>query len=114
MIRHEIYEDPKMGRVVRLLEPMTFLLGSRSVFIPAGATSDGMSAPRWSWWLIDPVHDERTLEPAIRHDALYETHVVSRSYADRYFRDDLVRHRFPLILAYVIWICVRLWGWTHW
>ncbi len=114
MIRHEIIEDPRMGRVVRLLEPMTFLLGSKTVVLPAGTTSDGFSSPRWTWWLLDPVNDERTLEPALRHDALYELHLWTRSKADRYFRDDLVRHKFPLILAYIVWIAVRLFGWRHW
>lgn len=114
MIRHEIFDDPHMGRVVRLLEPMAFLLGSRTVILPSGTCSDGYSSPRWSWWLLDPVNDERTLEPAIRHDALYEMHICTRMQADRYFRDDLVRHGFPLLLSYISWLAVRCFGWLYW
>ena len=114
MIKHETWEDPHAGIIIKLLEPMSFMVGSKVLVVPAGSTSDGCSVPRWAHWIIDPVHDERTFGPGVRHDFLYEEHVVSRSDADRYLRDDLVRHKFPIFLAYIVWLAVRCFGWLYW
>ena len=110
----EIQDDPRMGRVIVFREPVTFFMDGRYYHMPAGYSSDGMSAPRWLWWLISPVEDRRTRKPAGKHDWLYDEKPVSRSAADRYFRDDLIRNGFPLVLSWIIWICVRLFGWSHW
>ena len=112
--KYEIYDDNHAGKIIVYRDPIHFQIDGKVFTVPAGYTSQGFSVPRWMWWIITPTSDKRTLIPAGKHDWTYDNHVVSRSSADRYFRDDLIRHKFPIFLAYIVWLAVRLFGWTHW
>jgi hypothetical protein len=112
--KYDIQDDERYGKIIVMREPMVFQIGGSSYVIPAGYASEGFSVPRWLWWLITPTSDKRTLVPAVKHDWLYDHHVVTRRVADRYLRDDLVRHGFPVILSYLSWAGVRVAGWYRW
>lgn len=112
--KYDIYNDDKYGKIIIYRDPIPFQIDGKTFTVPAGYTSQGFSVPRWAWWIITPTSDKRTLVPAGKHDYCYDEHVVSRRVADKYFRDDLVRHGFPVILSYISWLAVRCFGWLYW
>lgn len=109
----EVYETPKDGKVIRLLEPLPFTHNGREYVVPEGYRSNGFSCPRLLWSLISPAIDNRTLRSACGHDWLYEYHVVSRREADQWFRDSLIEAGVPRIKAYAIYYAVRAFGGRH-
>ena len=114
MIKYDIYDDKKYGKIIITREPIHFQIGSKCFVVEKGYQSEGFSVPRFMWWIITPTSDRRTIMPAIKHDWLFDNHVVSRKIADRYLRDDLIRNGFPLILSYISWLAVRCFGWLYW
>lgn len=113
-MRVDITRDGCGSILIRTLEPITFCIEGQTHTIAPGYISDGASVPFILWGVISPPVDPRTLVPSIKHDWLYETHLVTRRVADRYYRDDLVRNRFPVFLSYAVWIGVRSGGWLYW
>lgn len=61
-------------------EPLVYV-GSITVEIPAGFTTDFASIPKALWWLFEP-DDPRWCAAAGVHDRAYEQHLVSRLIAD--------------------------------
>lgn len=109
----EVYETPKDGKAIRLLEPLRISVKGREYVVPEGYCSNGFSCPRFLWSLISPAIDNRTLKSACGHDWLYEYHVVSREEADQWFRDSLIGAGVPRIKAYAIYLAVRVFGGRH-
>jgi len=110
----DVYEDGHGIKVIRTLEPLSYTVAGHIVTVPPGFTSDGFSCPRLLQILLSPQCDPRTLHAGLAHDHLYETHLSTRREADAFLRDDLVRHKFPLVLSYISWLAVRLFGWMYW
>lgn len=110
----DVYKDVRGCIIITTLEPVSYTVDGRIVVIPPGYVTDGLSVPRMFWPVLSPYKDRRTIHASTVHDHQYEYHTCTRPQSDAFLRDDLVRHGFPLILSYVIWICVRLFGWTHW
>lgn len=82
--------------------------------IPTGFMSDGMSIPRFFWRWLSPKIAPLTISPSIVHDWLYYSHVVSREDADLWYYRALIRNGFSKAKASVIYVAIRLCGWTHW
>lgn len=112
MMKYAWYDTQSKGRVYVLLEPYEFSFGGNDFVVPAGFESDGLSAPKWSWWLFTPARDTRTLEAAIIHDWLYATGKVSRKDADLLFLQMLRKlgYEYTGLVAYVV---LRLFGASH-
>ena len=104
----------KDGKIIKTLEDVSFEIGGKKYFVPAGFESDGMSIPRILWGVISPAIDGRTLLPSIIHDWIYFSHVVSRDAADRWYRDALIAAGFPKGKATIVYAGVRLFGKSHW
>ena len=109
----EIYNTSNDGKVIELLEPISFSIKGREYVVPQGYLSNGFSCPRFLWPLISPAIDNRTLKSALGHDWLYENHVCTRKEADQWFRDSLIESRFPRWKAELSYIGVRVFGGSH-
>ena len=108
-------EQTKDGNIlITTLEPVAYTIGAKSIIIPPGYISDGLSVPRIFWSLLSPQCDGRTLHAGLAHDHAYEHHTFTRAEADAFLRDDLIRHGFNVILAWIVWAGVRLFGWAFW
>lgn len=113
-MRVDIQANKRGCILITTLEPVAYTVGATSIVIPPGYVSDGLSVPRFLWGILSPKVDGRTLHAGVCHDHAYEHHTATRREADRFLRDDLVRHGFPLVLSYVCWLGVRCFGWLFW
>ena len=102
------------GNIIRTLEPLTFTAYGKTYVIPAGYESSGYSCPRFLWGLLSPAIDPNSLLASIIHDWIFDTHVLTRAQADRYFRMKLIENGFPRWKAWLSYIGVRAFGWSHW
>ena len=109
----EIYETPKDGKAIRLLEPLRISVKGREYVVPQGYLSNGFSCPRFLWPLISPAIDNRTLRSACAHDWLYENHICTRREADKWFLDSLIKDGFPRYKAVLSYVGVRMFGVSH-
>lgn len=82
--------------------------------IPAGFVSDGMSVPRFLWRILGATIDSKTLGPSIVHDWLYQTHILTKSEADGWYYAQLVDNGYGRTKALLVWLGLRLFGWSHW
>lgn len=80
--------------------------------IPAGFRSDGASVPRWLWWAVNP--KDFAPEPSVAHDFLYTWGLGERLDADRWYLGALLQHGYGLLLSLVVYVCVRIFGGSHW
>lgn len=87
-----------------LHQPLT--LGGFTV--PAGFDTDGGSIPRILWWLFAPTGIY--FSATILHDYFYRTKIVSRSAADRVFREQVIASQASEIVAWAFWLAVRIGG----
>ena len=111
----EVYSGyNERGNVIRTLEPLTFTAYGKTYVIPAGYESSGYSCPRFLWGLLSPAIDPNSLLASIIHDWIFDTHVLTRVQADRYFRMKLIENGFPRWKAWLSYIGVRAFGWSHW
>ena len=102
------------GNIIKTLEPLTFVAYGKTFTIPAGYLSNGFSCPRFLWPLISPAIDPSSLVASIIHDWIFDTHVLTRAQADRYFRERLIEDGFPRCTAALSYIGVRVFGGSHW
>ena len=110
----EIYNTSNDGKVIELLEPIPFAIKGREYVVPQGYLSNGFSCPRFLWPLISPAIDNRTLRSACIHDWLYDNHVCTRKEADKWFIDSLIENGFPRWKAWLSYLGVMAFGWSHW
>lgn len=80
--------------------------------VPAGFETDLASVPRLFRWALN--RNGASRRPAVLHDHLYATQVVSRARADEIFRQALQAEGViaPGIALY--WLGVRVGGWVAW
>lgn len=97
----------------RLLQDTTICLEDGRCFrIPRGFITDFASVPRVLWWLFPPMG--RYGKAALVHDYLYYTKDVSRVEADRIFLHAMLMMGVARWKAHLMYIAVRLFGWTRW
>lgn len=107
------YDTQSKGRVYVLLEPYKFTFGGNDFVVPAGFESDGMSVPRWLWWMWSPLKHPDLLEPSVVHDWLYSSKVVSRRQADIWYKNELESRGYS-VGSLVVFGALRAFGWSHW
>lgn len=85
----EIHKEDERGNVLTLLEPLTVTWHDRTITVPQGFESDGVSTPRFLWSTVSPAIDQRTIRAGIIHDWIYRTQPEdwTRGEADALFYD---------------------------
>jgi len=93
----------------------TDLLGERKTFtVPTGFETDFASIPKFLLGLPIFKWRDKFNKAAVVHDWLYHTKEVDRKTADRIFLEGLLVLGIPRWKAYLFYVTVRLFGWTHW
>ena len=84
-----IHASDARGNILTLLAPLEFIWRDRTILIPAGFESDGVSTPRFLWATISPAIHPQTLRAGIAHDYIYRTQPDNwtRADADKMFYD---------------------------
>lgn len=111
---------PEVGRMAKLLGPLTWQNDGVFVIVPAGTISDGATVPRPLWWLLPPWGDRAT-PAAILHDYLCSLldegrpaiGCASRSACDGQFRAALAVLGVANWRATLAWLGVRTYSLTH-
>lgn len=96
------------GRDWRLVHAFTYDHGR--FVVPAGFLTDFASVPRFFWRLFPPTG--RYGKAAVLHDMLYRTGAVPRREADAIFFDAMRSLGVFLPTRWLMWLAVRLFGWT--
>lgn len=110
----EVYSGyNESGNVIRTLEPLTFTACGKTYTIPEGYESSGYSCPKFLWGLLSPAIDPNSLVASIIHDWIFDTHVLTRAQADKYFRGKLIENGFPRWKAWLSYLGVRVFGGSH-
>lgn len=112
------------GRRWRLVFPFRYHVGSRYscevIAIPANFLTDFASIPRFLWFL--PLWAKYSKSPVV-HDWLYQSKKITgkpitRKRADEIFMEamfiDWRDHKSRLVLAWVEYYAVRIFGWMAW
>lgn len=86
------------------------------IVVRTGATSDGVSSPRWAWAAVPPFG--AWWKPGVLHDAIYRMQtlplVVDREVADQIFLEALMVCNVPAIIAQTLWQAVHHFGEAAW
>ena len=96
-VKFKLLEDVKVGEYTLL----------------KGVQSDGASVPSIFWWFCQAI-DPRYAAVFAAHDFLYAHHLTTRKEADIFMRDELINAGMCPFKAFIIFICVRLFGKSHW
>jgi hypothetical protein len=104
-----------------LLEPLVFLRGNGDLLrAPKSSTTDGVSAPKFLWWLIPPVGGDDYFS-AVMHDAAYrgtlqlQTGVWTNAKFTRKQADDLILEAMTFqavhfLMRWTVYLALRLFG----
>lgn len=111
-------------RLWRLETPLVYEVGTegsgREIMVPVGFTTDGASVPRMFWFLL-PTWG-RYSRAAVVHDILLvrlaandpHPEATSRADADAVFLEAMGVLGVNLLVRYLMWAAVRLWGIMKW
>lgn len=82
------------------------------VVVPTGFMTDLASVPRlpFAYWLAG----NTSHAPAVIHDFLYRTRMVSRAVADAVLAEAMAAVGEPAWRQGLMWLAVRLFGWLAW
>jgi hypothetical protein len=94
--------------------PVQLRKNNLRVMILPGFESDGASIPRPLWPLVGPRYDAKTFPAALLHDALYESKLFARWFADAEFYRLLVGFGAGRVKARLYWLAVRVFGGVFW
>lgn len=116
--RHSVVDTNIFGqpKLVRLEESFVAEYRGEKFEIEEGFVTDGASIPIW----LVPICGSRFKYPrviaAIVHDSLYggSDPECSRAEADDLYRDLQIAMGIPRYAAYIEWVVLRAFGWTHW
>lgn len=86
--------------------------GHCAVEVPAGFVTDFASIPRLIWWFVSPWGKHG--RAAVLHDFLYWSQTGSRRYADGVFLAAMSEAGQLLVVRYLMFSAVRLFGWLAW
>lgn len=109
-----IPDSPKTGAIYALACDYVFRAIGRIFVVPAGFEFDGASIPPLLWPVIGSPFDPAFMQPALLHDWLYSSHLVTRREADVAFREQLVVNGVTDFRADLMFRAVRLAGWAAW
>ena len=86
--------------------------GGQRIVVPAGFETDLASIPR----LLRGILHQNGLSraPAVLHDFLYATQIMTRSEADGVFREALEAEGMGWLGRFLYWSGVRVGGWVAW
>jgi len=101
------------GRNARLFKNFRVKISDRqTVVVPKGFVTDFASVPRLFWRIVPPwgVYSPA----AVVHDYLYHNGALSRKESDRIFLKLMKRLDVPLWKRTVMYLAVRLFGWSAW
>jgi hypothetical protein len=82
------------------------------ILVPAGYITNGASVPKVLRDIISPTG--YLFRAAVVHDYLYYSKIVSRRKADNIFRKIVLDDTGSRLLAYGIWIALRVSGYSSW
>lgn len=107
----------KDGTNVVVLEPLEFKRPSGEIItVIAGATSDGVSSPRWAWAAVPPFG--AWWLAGVLHDACYRMQtrplIVDRAIADTIFLEALTFCRVPGPIRLALYEAVHHFGEAAW
>lgn len=103
--------DDGRWRLVAPLVYYTDVLG-RELTVPEGFVTDFASVPRIP--IVYELCGDTSSEASAVHDFLYTTHPCVRSQADAILYEASAITGVPLWRRFVMWLGVRLFGWSHW
>lgn len=87
-------------------------VGGEVFVMPIGFRTNLANTPKWIHWLLPP-DDPHYIRAAIVHDFLYGRATVSRKQADTIFRKLAIHDGTSTGVAYLMYICLRLFGSSH-
>jgi hypothetical protein len=85
-------------------------------WIPKAMIWDLATKPPWIRWAGYRADDERTIKASLCHDFFYLlfNKSVTRSYADKCYREQAIRDGYPKRKAWTEWAAIRAFGGSHW
>jgi len=96
-----------------LLQDTTICLENGECYtIPAGFVTDFASVPRCLWLILPPMG--KYGKAALLHDWFYNVKTTTRREADRIFFQAMLLMGVAKWKAWVMYVAVRLFGWTRW
>lgn len=113
-----LHTETEKGDIITLINRhgLRIKWDCREFVVPRYFESDGMSVPRFLWWLIAPQIHPRTLRAALAHDYIYRVQPErwTRADADRMFYDLMVADGFWKPLAWIAYKGVSWFGGYSW
>lgn len=98
-----------------LLAPLRYRSPGGRVFgVPAGFVTDLASIPWPARPVLDTILADREERPAVLHDWLYCSRIVTRKEADALFLEALELEGIGWTVRRAMWLAVRAWGWRYW
>lgn len=111
-----IHATDERGNILTLKEETTITWQDRTIVIPQGFESDGVSTPRFLWATISPAIDPRTIRAGVAHDFIYRTQPPewTRKQADEMFYDLCREDGLSWWTAQKAYLGLRLFGGKAW
>lgn len=107
-------QPPRLKRLrnghYRLLQPWTVELNSRRWVVPAGYSTNGITAPDFLKKSLGDGVDRPETWSAVFHDWLFTQPGISRDEADRMFYDLLIAYHVPAERAKLMYTTVKLYS----
>lgn len=101
-------------RIRKFIAPFEYNNPPVKIIIPIGFKSDGASIPRLAWSIIGSPWTGKYKYAVVIHDYLTATQTTTRREADRIFLDAMKVLNVSRWKRRVIWLAVRLFGWSTW
>ena len=112
----DIHKSDTDGDIITLLEDYTVTWNGKTLTIPAGFKSDGVSTPMFLWATISPSVDPRTIRAGVSHDYIYRIQPEgwTRAKADKMFYDFIREDGLRFIPSVKAYLGLRLFGGVAW
>lgn len=102
------------GEKYRLLDDISFFIGTREIHIPKGVEFDGASIPRLFWSLIGSPFEPDFMEAALIHDYCFYTKCCSFMEANNLFKAKLKTNGVSAWRRGLMWVSVASGGLIYW
>lgn len=98
----------------RLVAPLVYYTDvlACEITVPAGFVTDFASVPRIP--IVYELAGDTSSEASVIHDYAYTKHFCLRAQADAVFYEASAITGVPLWRRFIMWLGVRLFGWSHW
>ena len=106
-----VIEDTGDGRHYVSRAPFEYRCGPISIHVESNCLTDFASVPRAFWRVCPPMGPWN--RPAYIHDHCYTTGCVPRIVADSIFVDGMLACGVPAVIAWAMYLAVRLCGRCH-